>query len=174
MKTNENESDIPDWANALITSNDDDQQEQTTQHDELSAERKRKLHNRTCTIKQRRRYYRHELIFEDIDRHFTIKQIKMILKQQQISVYVVNTTISKTTNKKKLFVAVRNPESIKIYGEQSRGYFTTQHFNELRANGRLPQTNRKNSHHQHRSRPNPHQQHRFHWNLHEEHGSYER
>jgi hypothetical protein len=169
MKTNENELNIPDWTNTLITSNNDDQQEQTTQRDELSAEEKRKIHNRTCTIKQRRRYYRNELIFEDIDRRFTIKQIKLILEQQQIPIYVVNAPKSKTTNKRTLFVAVRNPESIKIYEKQSRGYFTTQHYNELRANGQLPQTNRRNYHYQQRSRSNPHQQHQFRPNHHHQH-----
>jgi hypothetical protein len=157
MKTNENESIIPDWTNTIIVSNNDNQQEQTAPNNELSAEERRKIHNRTCTIKQRKRYYRNELIFENFDRRFTIKQAKMILEQQQIPVYIVNPVKSKTTNKTTLFAAVRNPESIKTYEKQSRGYFTTQHYNELRANGKLPQSNRRNQHHQHQRRQNYHQ-----------------
>ncbi len=80
----------------------------------------------------------------------------MILKQQQIPVHVVNTTVSKTTNKKTLFVAVRNPELIKTYAEQSRGFFTQEHFDELKTNGHLPRTNRHSHSHQQRSQSRSH------------------
>ncbi|CAF0768874.1 unnamed protein product [Adineta steineri] len=63
-----------------------------TQLNELYEQERKKIHNRSCTIKQHRRYYRNELIFKDIDQRFTLKQIKTILKQHQIPVYIVNTS----------------------------------------------------------------------------------
>ncbi|CAF2168521.1 unnamed protein product [Rotaria magnacalcarata] len=49
------------------------------EHAELTSAQKKKIHNRSCTIKQRYSYYRHELTFRNIDRRFTIRKIKNIL-----------------------------------------------------------------------------------------------
>ncbi|CAF1496266.1 unnamed protein product [Rotaria sordida] len=148
IRTNENDTNLPDWTNAQSTLNRDNQDESTNPREKLSDDQRKKMHNRSCTIKQRKRYYRNELIFKNIDHRFSIKQIKMILQQQQIPFYIVNTKTT-TTNKRTLFVAIRNPESINIYEQQSRDLFTTTHYEKLKTNGQLPRTNRRsNFHHQ--------------------------
>ncbi len=63
MKTNENHSNVSDWTNVQITSTRNNQQELITRREELSTEQRRKIHNKSNTIKQRQRYYRNELIF---------------------------------------------------------------------------------------------------------------
>ncbi|CAF0804052.1 unnamed protein product [Rotaria sordida] len=148
IRINENDTNLPDWTNAQSTLNCDNQDESKNPREKLSDDQRKKIHNRSCTIKQRKRYYRNELIFKNIDHRFSIKQIKMILQQQQIPFYVVNTTTT-TTNKRTLFVAIRNSESINIYEQQSRDLFTTTHYEKLKTNGQLPRANRhSNSHHQ--------------------------
>ncbi|CAF3051341.1 unnamed protein product [Rotaria sp. Silwood2] len=147
MRTNENVTKLPDWKNVHPTSTHDNQNESQHPHEELSADQRRKIHNRSCTIKQRKRYYRSELIFENIDHRFSIKQIKMILQQQQIPFYVLNTTTT-TTNKRKLFVAIRNPELIKRYEQQSRHLFTKAHYQELKLHDQLPRAHRHLNSHQ--------------------------
>ncbi|CAM4982565.1 unnamed protein product, partial [Rotaria socialis] len=107
MRTNENNSNLLDHANVQSesTSNFNAQNESKNPREKLSADQLRQIHNRSCTIKQRRRYYKNELIFENIDYRFSIKQIKMILKEEKIPIYIVNTTTT-TENTRKLFVAV--------------------------------------------------------------------
>ncbi|CAF4884076.1 unnamed protein product, partial [Rotaria sp. Silwood2] len=55
------------------------------------------------------RYYRHELTFLNIDRRFTIRQIKSILRQYDVSFYAVNISISTTASQKTLYVGIRDP-----------------------------------------------------------------
>ncbi|CAF3260631.1 unnamed protein product [Rotaria sp. Silwood2] len=72
----------------------------TPTHEALTVEQKRRIHNRSCTLRQRNRYYRHELTFLNIDRRFTIRQIKSILRQYDVSFYAVNISTSTTTSQK--------------------------------------------------------------------------
>lgn len=58
-------------------------------HHPLTREQRKRIHSRSCTLKQRRRYYRHELIFSNIDHQFTIRRIKSILRQLNIRFYAV-------------------------------------------------------------------------------------
>ncbi|CAF1647193.1 unnamed protein product, partial [Rotaria magnacalcarata] len=118
------------------TSNFNAQNEPKNPREKLSADQLRQIHNRSCTIKQRRRYYKNELIFENIDYRFSIKQIKMILKEEKIPIYIVNTTTT-TENTRKLFVAVRNAKLLKTYEQQTQHLFTKIHYEQLKANRRL-------------------------------------
>ncbi|CAF3288684.1 unnamed protein product, partial [Rotaria sp. Silwood2] len=93
---NYNYKKLPDWN--LLLSNDNNSttidslhQQSTSTHcissklaharKELTPTEKRKIHNRSCTLRKRKKYYHHELIFRNIDRRFTIKQIKNVLRQ---------------------------------------------------------------------------------------------
>ncbi|CAF3223539.1 unnamed protein product [Rotaria socialis] len=138
MRTNENNSNLLDHANVQSesTSNFNAQNEPKNPREKLSADQLRQIHNRSCTIKQRRRYYKNELIFENIDYRFSIKQIKMILKEENIPIYIVNTTTT-TENTRKLFVAVRNAKLLKTYEQQTQHLFTKIHYEQLKANRRL-------------------------------------
>ena len=51
----------------------------------LSKEDRRRIHNRRCTIKQRHRAYQHELIFRNIDRRFSITNIKKFFVKMTLS-----------------------------------------------------------------------------------------
>ncbi|CAF1654264.1 unnamed protein product [Rotaria magnacalcarata] len=105
-------------------------------HEQLSNEERKKIHNRTCTIKQRHRYYRHELTFRNIDRRFTIRKIKNILRQYDISFYAVNISTSTTTNTKQLYVGIRDPSLIQEYDQRTRTLFSTHHYNKINSRQR--------------------------------------
>ncbi|CAF3398651.1 unnamed protein product [Rotaria sp. Silwood2] len=102
-------------------------------HEQLSEAERRKIHNRSCTIRQRRRYYRHEIIRRNIDGRFTITQIKNILRQLYIPFNVVNISRSNITHKYSLYIGLRNPSKLHVYQYQTRYLFTTEHYNELQS-----------------------------------------
>ncbi|CAF1102795.1 unnamed protein product [Rotaria sordida] len=102
------------------------------EHKQLSQEEKKKIHNRSCTIKQRRRYYQHEIIIKNIDKRFKIREIKDILKLKNISFFAVNISISSTTNKRKLYIGIRDPSKLSSYKIQTEGLFTRNHYEAFR------------------------------------------
>ena len=56
----------------------------------LSGQQRRKIHNRTCTIKQRKRYYRYTIRINNINKRLTIPRIKSILRAHHIEYVAVN------------------------------------------------------------------------------------
>ncbi|CAF3999830.1 unnamed protein product, partial [Rotaria sordida] len=92
------------------------------EHKQLSQEEKKKIHNRSCTIKQRRRYYQHEIIIKNIDKRFKIREIKDILRHKNISFFAVNISTSSTANKRKLYIGIRDPSKLSSYKIQTEDY----------------------------------------------------
>ena len=89
---------------------------------------KKKIHNRSCTRKQRRKAYRHEIIKRDIYKRFTITDIKNVLRQLKIDFSIVNTTISQRTNTTTLFIGIKTQELIPQYEAQLQYLFTREHY----------------------------------------------
>ncbi|CAF1517769.1 unnamed protein product [Adineta ricciae] len=142
--THQLEQEIPDIGSSGYPMNWESLTTNENQHEspeELTERERRIKENRRCTIRQRRRYYRNELVFENIDRRFTVNQIKSILKRNDIPIYVVN-PVKQRTKTIKLFVAVREPENLSQYEERSRNFFTSQHYQQLKKSGDLPRRNR--------------------------------
>ncbi|CAF4554853.1 unnamed protein product [Rotaria sp. Silwood2] len=129
LRTNKNDTNLPDWTNLHSTSNRDNQTNQ-------------KILVKNYLLINVEKY--------TIDRVRLNNQIKMILRKQQIPFCVINTTTT-TTNKRKLFVAIRNPALINIYEPQSRHLFTKTHYEELKLHGQLPRANRHSNSHQKQS-----------------------
>ncbi|CAF1282737.1 unnamed protein product [Rotaria sordida] len=101
---------------------------------ELSAEERKKLHNRTCTLKQRTRYFHHKITKKNIDKRFTIKQIKKILKQHDIPVTAVNFLRSPNTNEKTLAIGLKDITKLSTYEDIVVDLFTKQHYEQIRHN----------------------------------------
>ncbi len=123
-------------------------EQQTT----LTKEEKRKIHNRSCTRKQRARYYRHEIVYHNIDRRFRTRKIKRILRQFNVPYNGVNTSISKRTGRKTLYVGIREPDRLDECKYETRHFFTTDHYNHLE----------RKTYHQHRHRYHRQDYHRYH------------
>jgi hypothetical protein len=98
---------------------------------ELTELEKKKIHNRTCTIKQRQRCYRNEIIRQDIDNRFSATSIKKILKDLNIPVTLVNKFTSRITNKTTLFIGIKDPTHMDIYERVTSKLFSTGHFREF-------------------------------------------
>ena len=118
--------------------------------EELSEAERRKIHNRSCTLRQRRRHYRHEIIRRNIDRRFTITQVKTVLRQLHIPFNAINISRSSITHKCSLYIGIRNPSQLHTYRCQTRYLFTTEHYNEFQST-RHP--SRSSSHLYHHLRP---------------------
>lgn len=114
----------------------------------LSKEDRHRIHNRSCTRKQRRRAYQHELIFRNIDRRFSITKIKKILLENDIKPTALNKFTSKS-GKTSLFVGIKDEELLEQYEEKLRHGFTTRYYHQWRMNY---QSNRRKDHRDNRHR----------------------
>jgi hypothetical protein len=97
----------------------------------LTEEERKKIHNRSCTVKQRKRIFRYEIKFTNIDKRFSIKKIKKILREKNVSFSGVNDPVSKTTNERLLYVGIKDPTKLKEYRRITKNLFTTSHFNRI-------------------------------------------
>jgi hypothetical protein len=116
------------------------------QHKKLSDDERRRIRNRKCTLKQRERYYKTEIILEDIDKRFTIREIKNILRQKNISFFAVNISNSSINHQRTLYIGIRNKSKLSTYKIQTQGLFTRNHYREYRR-----QQTTTTSHHHRRS-----------------------
>ena len=91
----------------------------------------KKRRNRICTLKQRKRNYRHEIIRRGIDPRFSICMIKEILRRYEIPYTALNISKSPITGKTSLYIGIRNKSNLKEYGIQTRQLFTTDFYNEF-------------------------------------------
>ncbi|CAF3861592.1 unnamed protein product [Rotaria sp. Silwood1] len=97
----------------------------------LSKEERKRIHNRTCTKKQRKKNFQHEIIIRNIDRRFPIKKIKKILRQRSIEFSGVNTSKSSRPDRKHLYIGIKNKHLLSEYEQQIKYLFTTAHYNQL-------------------------------------------
>ena len=98
---------------------------------QLTSEEKRQIHNRSCTLKQRKRLYKHEIIRRGIDRRFTITDIKQILRQHSIKFCAVNITTSSVTHRTSLYIGIKNSKSLSKYEHQTRNLFSSDQYDQL-------------------------------------------
>lgn len=98
----------------------------------LSFEEREKLHNRSCTLKQRRRKYRHELIRRNIDNRFNIRAIKPILRQHNISFLAVHVSTSLLTKKTSLYIGIKDPTKLQSYQAKVHNLFTEKHYKQIK------------------------------------------
>ncbi|CAF1073676.1 unnamed protein product [Rotaria sp. Silwood1] len=52
--------------------------------DVLSREKRKRIHDRSCALKQRKKLYQHEIVMHNTDRWFIITNIKTILRQYSV------------------------------------------------------------------------------------------
>ncbi|CAF2829011.1 unnamed protein product [Rotaria sp. Silwood2] len=109
----------------------------------ISNEEKRKIHNRTCTLKQRKKLYKHEIIRRGIDRRFTITQIKKVLRELTIHFYALNISTSSLTNRTSLYIGIKDKQLLSTYEHRTRNLFTADHYNRLNHNQRYFRSSRK-------------------------------
>ena len=85
---------------------------------ELTEEQRRRIHNRSCTLKQRKRYFRNTIIVNDVNKHLPIPRIKAMLRSANIQFHAVNTT--STGNRRTLFIGVKDGERLDEHRDRIR------------------------------------------------------
>ncbi|CAF1461673.1 unnamed protein product [Rotaria sp. Silwood1] len=111
------------------------------QHHSLTEEERKKIHNRSCTLKQRKKLYKYEIIRRGIDRRFTITQIKKILRERSINFGALNISTSTLTNRTSLYIGINDQTLLSKYERQTRNLFSTDHYDEIRSQQRRSNSN---------------------------------
>ncbi|CAF3497896.1 unnamed protein product [Rotaria sp. Silwood1] len=119
---------------------------------QLTEEEKRKIHNRTCTRKQRIRYYRNEIQRRNIDKRFKIRNIKRILRQHRIPITAVNFSTSPMTHQRTLHVGIKDISKKETYEIEIQNLFTDKHYEQLQY---------KKQHHHHHADRHRHEHRRY-------------
>ncbi|CAF3502743.1 unnamed protein product [Rotaria sp. Silwood2] len=112
--------------NPTISNNNDHQQ-----HHSLTKEDRKKIHNRSCTLKQRKKYNKYEIIRRNIDPRFKIGMIKNILRKNDISFTAINTSTSSVTHKTSLYIGIKDKSKLQTYKHITRELFTTPHYHRI-------------------------------------------
>lgn len=98
----------------------------------LTDAEKKKMNNRRCTVNQRKRAYKHEIIRRNIDRRFPVRQIKEILRQVKICFAAINVTTSSITGKTSLYIGIKDAEMLPQYEAITANLFTREHFDQMK------------------------------------------
>jgi hypothetical protein len=106
------------------------------QRQEHNADIERTQKNRTSTIRQRQRHFRHEIIRRGIDPRFSITIVKEILRRYEVPYTAVQISKSKMTRRSSLYIGIRYPSKIRKYEIRTRYLFTTDYYNEFCARNR--------------------------------------
>jgi hypothetical protein len=89
------------------------------------------IHNRSCTLRQRRRLYRHKITIYDVDPRFSIRKIKQMLDDHHIDFTAVNTVKSNSTNKRTLYIGIEDPALIRRHKGLLQSLFNTRNYNRI-------------------------------------------
>ncbi|CAF3648299.1 unnamed protein product [Rotaria sordida] len=114
---------------------------------ELSREERKRIHNRSYTLKQRKKLYQHEIIIHYIDHRFTITNIKTILRQNSVAFSAVNTSTSSRTNRRTLYIGTKHKHLLSEYEQQIKYLFTTEHYKQFKRFNRSSYKDDRHSHH---------------------------
>ena len=95
---------------------------------QLTADERRIIHNRSCTVKQRKRLYKHVIIRRNIDPRFRITDIKHILKSHAVDYAAVNSSTSSLTKKRSLYIGITDGDQLPRFECATRHFFTSAHF----------------------------------------------
>ncbi|CAF3420629.1 unnamed protein product, partial [Rotaria socialis] len=130
MARDDDQHDLPTTNNFEPISPADIQADSTPKRQKtLTKAERRRIHNRTYTLKQRKRYCKTEIIVSNIDRRFTIKEIKGIIKSYSVPYSAVNFSTSSNTRKRSVHIGIRNPSQLNDYQNQIDHLFTPSHYN---------------------------------------------
>ena len=95
---------------------------------QLTADERRIIHNRSCTLKQRKRLYTHVIIRRNIDPRFRITDIKNILKSHAVGYTAVNSSTSSLTEKRSLYIGITDGNQLPRFERVTRHLFTSAHY----------------------------------------------
>jgi hypothetical protein len=92
---------------------------------------RKQIHNRSCTLRQRRRLYQHKFTIYEVDPRFSIRKIKQMLDDYHIDFTAVNTVKSNSTNKRTLYIGIEDPTLIRRHKRLLQSLFNTRNYNRI-------------------------------------------
>lgn len=101
------------------------------QTSELTPTERKRIHNRSSTLRQRRRLFKHKITCYNIDPRFCIRKIKQMLDDNYINFTPVNTVKCRYTNKTILYIAVEDRQSVQQHQALIYTLFTTRNYNKI-------------------------------------------
>jgi hypothetical protein len=96
----------------------------------LSEAERRKIHNKSCTRRQRTKAYTREIILYNIEKRFRVKMIKQMLKEHGVLITQVNPVKSKRTGQITLYIGIQEPVQVEKY-EEIKELFTYKNYRRL-------------------------------------------
>jgi hypothetical protein len=96
----------------------------------LSKAERRKIHNKSCTRRQRAKAYTREIILYNIEKRFPVKIIKQMLKEHGVLITQVNPVESMRTGQIILYIGIKQPVKKEKY-EELQDLFTYQNYRRL-------------------------------------------
>lgn len=102
------------------------------QQNPLSAEERKRIHNRSCTRKQRTRQYKHQIVKRNIYHRFTITDIKKILRKYEIEFSAINVVTSSRDDQRTLYIGIKDKHLLVDYEETIQNLFTYGHYKRFR------------------------------------------
>lgn len=97
----------------------------------LTLAERRKIHNRTATLRQRRRLYAHKITCHDVDSRFAIRKIKQMLDDNYIPFIAVNVVKSQTSGKSTLYIGVDDESFARRNAAFVQTLFDTRNYNRI-------------------------------------------
>lgn len=94
-----------------------------TRINNLTEEEKKKMRNRNCTIKQRLKNYRHEIVLRNINPSFKIIEMKNMLRKWDIEFTAVNAYMNEKTGQRSLFIGMKSEEDVKKHWAKTEWLF---------------------------------------------------
>ena len=129
-----------------ITNNTEEQPSSNHHRSDLPAEERKRIHNYSCTLRQRKRSYRHKIVRRSIDRRFTITQIKKILRQHDISFSAVDKSKPLIAPEISLHIGIKEIDKMDEYQRKIKHLFTSNHYRSLHRNRRSTASSNHSSH----------------------------
>lgn len=127
-------------SNRIVTLTEPTEHQQTTG---LTLAQRKQIHNRSCTLRQRRRLYEYKITCHDIDSRFAIRKIKQMLDEKNIPWTAVNTVKSQTPGKSTLYIGVESPSIARRHAAFVQTLFDTPNYNRIyRRNYNYPANHR--------------------------------
>ena len=90
---------------------------------DLTTEEKKKLQNRRCTIKQREKNYRYEIVLRNINPSLKIIEMKHMLRNWKIEFTAINASTNETNGQRSLFIGMKSEEDVKKYWSKTEWLF---------------------------------------------------
>jgi hypothetical protein len=120
--------DATSTTNRIVTTTESPERQTTSN---LTLAERKQIHNRSCTLRQRRRLYEYKIVCRNIDSRFFIRKIKQMLDDNYIPFVAVNTVKSHTPGKSTLYIGVKDLTIVRRHQAFVQTLFDTRNYDRI-------------------------------------------